>query len=46
MIRDNVEINKDLSNLKIKCYSCKSNQHLVNTCPYLHFNPDHDRVIK
>ncbi|CAD8067471.1 unnamed protein product [Paramecium sonneborni] len=46
MIKDKVIINQDLSDLQIKCYGCKSNFHMVNYCPILHFNPNQDRVIK
>ncbi|CAK73868.1 unnamed protein product (macronuclear) [Paramecium tetraurelia] len=46
MIKDKVIINQDLSDLQIKCYGCKGNTHMVNYCPFLHFNPNQDRVIK
>ncbi|CAD8148114.1 unnamed protein product [Paramecium pentaurelia] len=46
MIKDKVQFQQDLSMLDVKCYSCKSTNHLVNQCPFLHFQPDKDRVIK
>ncbi|CAD8069563.1 unnamed protein product [Paramecium sonneborni] len=46
MIKDKVEFEQDLSMLDVRCYSCKSESHLVNRCPFLHYQPDKDRVIK
>ncbi|CAD8062006.1 unnamed protein product [Paramecium sonneborni] len=46
MIKDKVQFEEDLSMLDVKCYSCKSVNHLVNQCPFLHYQPDKDRVIK
>ncbi|CAK62551.1 unnamed protein product (macronuclear) [Paramecium tetraurelia] len=46
MIKDKVQFQQDLSMLDVRCYSCKSTSHLVNQCPFLHYQPDKDRVIK
>ncbi|CAK70771.1 unnamed protein product (macronuclear) [Paramecium tetraurelia] len=46
MIKDKVQFQQDLSMIDARCYSCKSTSHLVNQCPFLHFEPDKDRVVK
>ncbi|CAD8072041.1 unnamed protein product [Paramecium sonneborni] len=36
----------DFSSLQIQCYSCQSNQHLMDSCNYLHFCADKEAIIK
>lgn len=40
MIKDTVCIHLDMKHMQTKCYGCKSINHMVNTCPSLHYNPD------
>ena len=46
MLRDEAILSQDLTNLNIKCYSCKDSSHMVNSCSIVHFAPDKDRIIK
>ncbi|CAD8065068.1 unnamed protein product [Paramecium sonneborni] len=36
----------DFSSLQISCYSCQSNQHLMDSCNYLHFCVDKEAILK
>ncbi|CAD8120889.1 unnamed protein product [Paramecium sonneborni] len=44
-VRDKLVYN-EYSKLQLNCFSCNSNQHLINQCHILHYCADHERIIK
>ncbi|CAD8066035.1 unnamed protein product [Paramecium sonneborni] len=39
-------LHQDYSALQVTCYSCQSNQHLIDKCNYLHYCPDREGILK
>ncbi|CAD8174031.1 unnamed protein product [Paramecium octaurelia] len=39
-------LHQDYSALQVSCYSCSSNQHLIDKCHYLHYCPDKESILK
>ncbi|CAD8136310.1 unnamed protein product [Paramecium pentaurelia] len=37
---------QDYSVLQVNCYSCQSNQHLIDKCHYVHFCADKEAILK
>lgn len=46
MIQDQLNLSSKYSALHLKCYVCKDTNHIVHSCPYLHFVTDPEFVIK
>ena len=46
MIRDQINMSSNLQVLRLKCYLCKQSNHLVNSCHFLHFCQDNEKIIK
>ena len=46
MIRDQINLNSNMQVLRLKCYLCKQSNHLVNSCHFLHFCQDNEKIIK
>lgn len=45
-MKDQVLLYNDYSMLKMRCYSCHSNSHLIDQCHMIHMKCDKERVIK
>ena len=45
-IKDNILNYHNYANIFMRCYSCKENTHLVDNCPYLHYQPIKELFIK
>lgn len=45
MMRDSYLIDKKIFTLKLSCYFCKSQKHLIQDCSELHFVADKEKVI-
>lgn len=46
MIRDQIILEKNFKSIGLKCFSCNQNTHITLDCPYIHYIPDKDRIIK
>ena len=47
MIQDQLKSDpKNQKLLRLSCYFCRNPLHLISQCPYFHFYPDRERVIK
>lgn len=46
MIRDQILLENKFNSINLKCFACKQNNHLTLNCPYLHYIPDRDRIIR
>lgn len=46
MIRDQIILEKNFKSIGLKCFSCNQNTHITLDCPYIHYIPDRDRIIK
>lgn len=44
-MRDSYLIEKKIYTLKLNCYFCKSQKHLIQDCTELHFIADKEKVI-
>ncbi|EAS04885.3 cation channel family protein (macronuclear) [Tetrahymena thermophila SB210] len=45
-LRDKIMIVKDYQKLGLRCYSCRSFNHQLNDCPYLHYVANRHKVIR
>ncbi|EAR93588.2 cation channel family protein (macronuclear) [Tetrahymena thermophila SB210] len=45
-IRDSISYLNDYSKIGLGCFSCNSQQHLVNECQYLHYIPNKAKIYK
>ena len=45
-IKDNMNLNKKLIDVQLKCFSCSEPGHLARDCPKIHFVVDPEAVIK
>ena len=46
MIRDKILMNNDYSLLSYRCFYCRSIEHTIKNCPFLHFIPNIEKIIK
>ena len=46
MIKDNINLYNNLSDLRILCYSCFKGGHTIIKCPLLHYVPDKRHIIR
>lgn len=46
MIKDQIELYNNYNPLKIRCFCCDEIGHLAKDCNYIHFKPDHEKIIK
>ena len=46
MIKDQIELYNNYNSLKIRCFCCNEIGHLAKDCNYIHFKPDHEKIIK
>ena len=45
MLKDKAINYNNFSEINVKCFSCKSNNHLITHCPLLHFIPNKEKII-
>ncbi|KAL4483975.1 hypothetical protein ABPG72_013981 [Tetrahymena utriculariae] len=45
-LRDKIMIFRDYQKLGLRCYSCRSFNHQLNDCPYLHYVANRHKVIR
>lgn len=45
-IKDKILIEKDYSVLNFRCFYCRSLKHTICDCPYIHYVPDIEKIIK
>lgn len=45
MINEKITQDKNYENLDLPCYSCQKTWHPFNECPFLHYIPDHEKII-
>lgn len=46
MMQNQITLNSKIDHLRVKCYACKKQGHVVNQCNVLHFVPDHEKILK
>ena len=46
MIRDELKFINSFQSFKIACPCCKSKQHFIDKCSFIHYRPDKDFIIK
>ena len=45
-MKDKISLSNNLQPLKLFCFSCHSDKHLILNCPLIHFSADKSRIIK
>lgn len=45
-IKDKILMEKDYSILNYRCFHCRSLKHTIHNCPFIHYVPDFEKIIK